>query len=51
MPLVQDGIASPESEQLVRAHIAVCPACQALWQGTEPPAAPELQTPTIPKYS
>ena len=45
MPLVQDGIASPESEQLVRAHIAVCPACQALWQGTEPPAAPELQTP------
>ena len=30
MPLVQDGIASPESEQLVRAHIAVCPACQAL---------------------
>ena len=35
MPLVQDGIASPESEQLVRAHIAVCPACQALWQRTE----------------
>ena len=25
MPLVQDGIASPESEQLVRAHVAVGP--------------------------
>lgn len=45
IPLVQDGIASPESEQLVRAHLAVCPACQALWQGTEPPAVPELPTP------
>ena len=26
MPLVQDGVASPESEALVQAHMAVCPA-------------------------
>lgn len=45
MPLVQDGIASPESEQLVHAHLAACPACKALWQGTEPPTVPELPTP------
>ena len=25
MPLVQDGVASPESEALVQAHMAVCP--------------------------
>ena len=29
MPLVQDGVASPESEALVQAHMAVCPACRA----------------------
>ena len=38
MPLVQDGVASPESEALVQAHMAVCPACRALWQGTDDPA-------------
>ena len=42
MPLVQDGVASPESEALVQAHMAVCPACRALWQGTDDPAMPEL---------
>ena len=35
MPLVQDGVASPESEALVQAHMAVCPACRALWLGTD----------------
>ena len=31
MPLVRDGVASPESEMLVKAHIATCPDCRALW--------------------
>ena len=26
MPLVQDGVASPESEELVKAHLPVSPA-------------------------
>ena len=43
MPLVQDGVASPESEALVKAHLAACPACRALWQGA--PAVPELPAP------
>ena len=30
IPLVQDGVASPESEALVKAHLAACPACRAL---------------------
>ena len=29
MPLVQDGVASPESEALVKAHLAACPATLA----------------------
>ena len=33
IPLVQDGVASPESEALVKAHLAACPACRALRQG------------------
>ena len=33
MPLVQDGVASPDSEALVQAHMAVCPACRALDDG------------------
>ena len=45
MPLVQDGVASPESEALVQAHLAACPACRALWQGTEPEATPEPPAP------
>jgi len=45
MPLVQDGVASPESEALVQAHMAVCPACRALWQGTDDPAMPEQSAP------
>lgn len=45
MPLVQDGVASPDSEALVQPHMAVCPACRALWQGTDDPAMPELPAP------
>ena len=45
MPLVQDGVASPESEELVRIHLHTCPACKALWQGTE---APDEQEPPAP---
>ena len=45
MPLVQDGVASPESEELVRIHLHTCPACQALWQGTEAPTEPEPPSP------
>lgn len=45
MPLVQDGVASPESEELVRIHLHTCPACQALWQGTETPTEPEPPSP------
>ena len=32
-PLVADGVASAESEALVRAHLEVCPACAAEWPG------------------
>ena len=45
MPLVQDGVASPESEELVRIHLHTCPACRALWQGIE---APDEQEPPAP---
>ena len=45
MPLVQDGVASPESEALVKAHLAACPACRALRQGANAPAVPELPAP------
>ena len=45
MPLVQDGVASPESEALVKARLAACPACRALRQGADAPAVPELPAP------
>ena len=45
MPLVQDGVASQESEALVKAHLAACPACRAQWQGTDAPAVPQPPTP------
>ena len=44
MPLVRDGVASPESEALVKAHIETCASCRALWDAL--PAAqaqPALQ--------
>lgn len=31
MPLVRDGVASPESEAMVKAHIETCASCRALW--------------------
>ena len=40
LPLVQDGVASPESEAAVRAHLQTCEACRALW-----PEAGENTTP------
>lgn len=40
LPLVQDGVASPESEAAVRAHLQHCEACRALW-----PEAGESSTP------
>lgn len=43
IPLVQDGVASPESRQAVENHVALCPACRALYQGTPPPAEDEEQ--------
>ena len=45
MPLVQDGVASPESEALVKAHLAACPACRAWRRGAAAPAVPELPAP------
>lgn len=45
MPLVQDGVASPESEALVKVHLASCPACRAIRQGTELSSVPELPAP------
>ena len=32
LPLVLDGVAAPESEAAVRAHLAACPECRAVWQ-------------------
>lgn len=42
LPLVQDGVASPESEAAVRAHLQHCEACRALWPeaGESPTPAP-----------
>lgn len=42
LPLVQDGVASPESEAAVRAHLQHCEACRALWPeaGENPAPAP-----------
>lgn len=42
MPLVQDGVASPESEALVKTHIKTCPDCRALWEAL--PASPAPQS-------
>lgn len=41
MPLVRDGVASPESEALVQTHLSHCEDCRALWEalGTQSPAA------------
>lgn len=36
MPLVQDGVASPDSIAAVQAHIQTCPLCAALFEGQCP---------------
>ena len=36
MPLVQDGVASEDSVLAVKAHIASCPECRALYQDPPP---------------
>lgn len=42
IPLVRDGVASADSEALVRAHTARCESCRALLEGEqEPLAGPE----------
>ena len=45
MPLVRDGVASAESEALVKAHIKTCAGCRTLWDslpaGTAAPAQPD----------
>lgn len=46
MPLVRDGVASPESEAMVRAHLDECEDCRTLWealstQGPAPAAQPD----------
>ena len=45
LPLVADGVAAPESEAAVRAHLATCPACRAVWDaesgGDMPSPAPD----------
>ncbi len=45
MPLCVDGIASPESEQIVEEHLAECPACAAEWAQMQHAAAPEPAVP------
>ena len=52
-PLVADGVASAESEALVRAHLEVCPACAAEWpelcaEGERPDQADMPETVPLP---
>ncbi len=52
-PLVADGVASAESEALVRAHLEVCPACAAEWpelcaEGERPDHADVPETVPLP---
>lgn len=37
LPLYQDGVCSPESCQLVEAHMAECPQCRAEWERMNAP--------------
>ena len=46
MPRVRGGVASPESEAMVRAHLDACEDCRALWetldtQGNTPAVQPD----------
>ena len=52
IPLVQDGVASPESEALVKAHLQTCPECRTLWQAGGGQALPQnLMMPACCKRS
>ena len=51
IPLVQDGVASPESEALVKAHLQTCPECRTLWQGPCHKACPHPMMPACCKKS
>lgn len=42
IPLVQDGVASPESEELVLDHIAECAECKSLFGGAPADKAPAM---------
>ena len=48
IPLVQDGVASPESEALVKAHLQTCPECRTLWQAGGGQALPACPHPMMP---
>ena len=37
IPLVRDGIASPDSEEAVRHHLCHCESCSAFFDGVTPP--------------
>ena len=54
IPLVQDGVASLESEALVKTHLQTCPECRTLWQAGGGPchkACPHLMMPACCKRS
>ena len=48
IPLVQDGVASPESEALVKAHLQTCPECRTLWQAVGGPCHKACPHPMMP---
>ena len=47
IPLVKDGVASADSEQVVREHTAECTDCAALFDGAEIPAPPPNSAKTL----
>ena len=42
LPLCADGVASEETEALVRAHVRTCPSCEALYKKMCRPMEPEV---------
>lgn len=50
LPLYQDGVCSPESRQLVEAHMEECPQCRAEWERMSAPiptAHPQVEERTV----
>lgn len=50
LPLYQDGVCSPESCQLVEAHMEECPQCRAEWERMRAPLAtdhPQVEERTV----